>query len=134
MATPYNIQRTPSIPTNTEVAAPVVACSSRPQSPGNDRTRAPPSRSDTSISLASSGQSRDDLGAASALTDSRPCGSATCREWVPPAPGGSTVTVPIAGSGTRIAPKSTVPGASAISGSAESPSYGPPSSGPAGAG
>ena len=58
VATPYSIQRGPSTPTNSDDASPVRACSSRPHSPVNDRTVAPPSRSDSSISAARSGHSR----------------------------------------------------------------------------
>ena len=125
VATPYSIQRGPSTPTNTEVAPPVVACSSRPHSPVNDRTRAPPSRSDASISVARSGHNPPVRGAASALTDSRPSGTVTCTAWMRPAVLGSTETVPPAGTGTRTAPKSTVPGAGVISGESVSPSCGP---------
>ena len=125
VATPYSIQRGPSTPTNTEVAPPVVACSSRPHSPVNDRTRAPPSRSDASISVARSGHNPPVRGAASALTDSRPSGTVTWTAWMRPAVLGSTETVPPAGTGTRTAPKSTVPGAGVISGESVSPSCGP---------
>src|SRR6185436_18030308 len=125
VATPYSIQRGPSTPTNTEVAPPVVACSSRPHSPVNDRTRAPPSRSDASISVARSVHNPPVRGAASALTDSRPSGTVTWTAWMRPAVLGSTETVPPAGTGTRTAPKSTVPGAGVISGESVSPSCGP---------
>ena len=94
VATPYSIQRGPSTPTNSDEASPVRACSSRPHSPVNDRTVAPPSRSDSSISAARSGHSRSVRGAASALTESRPAGSMTCTACSRPSSGSTDTTPP----------------------------------------
>ena len=129
VATPYSIQRGPSTPTNSDDASPVRACSSRPHSPVNDRTVAPPSRSDSSISAARSGHSRSVRGAASALTESRPAGSMTCTACSRPS-SGSTDTSPPRGTGTRTAPKSTRSGATGLSPTSSS-SKGPCVGGPA---
>jgi hypothetical protein len=92
------------------VAAPVVACSSRPHSPVNDRTRAPLSRSETSISFARSDQSLPDLGAASALTESLPSGRARWTACMgPPVAAGSLVSDAPSGSSRRSDPKSVAP-------------------------
>ena len=128
VATPYSIQRGPSTPTNSDDASPVRACSSRPHSPVNDRTVAPPSRSDSSISAARSGHSPPVRGAASALTESRPAGSITCTACRRPS-SGSTDTSPPRGTGTRTAPKSTR-SVAACSGSRSSSSKGPSVTGP----
>ena len=128
VATPYSIQRGPSTPTNSDDASPVRACSSRPHSPVNERTVAPPSRSDSSISAARSGHSPPVRGAASALTESRPAGSITCTACRRPS-SGSTDTSPPRGTGTRTAPKSTR-SVAACSGSRSSSSKGPSVTGP----
>jgi hypothetical protein len=75
-----------------------------------DRTLAPLSRSEASISLARSGQSLPDLGAASALTESRPSGRARWTACIgPPAAAGSLASEALSGSSRRSDPKSAAP-------------------------